>query len=74
MNFKELLKTRNITEAKLAELLHFSRNTVSNWCLGKRTPSIEVIKKIATCLNVTITEVVESLLERRTHESESTND
>lgn len=64
MNFKQLIKQQGYTEARLAVKLNCSRNTVCNWCSGRRTPSIENIKAISIFLNVDISEVVGSLLER----------
>lgn len=64
MNFKGLIEQQGYSEARLAAKLNYSRNTVCNWCAGRRTPAIKVIKEISGILNIDIGTIVESLLEK----------
>lgn len=62
-NFSHKLKSlrieRGITQKKLADSLNVSQNAIYNWENGKREPSIEMIKKIATVLGITIAEFLD---------------
>lgn len=56
---KALRESRNLSQAKLAELLHFNQTAVSQWERGTTSPSIEALKKIARLFNVSIDYLVE---------------
>lgn len=51
-NLKTIRKKRNFTQKKLADALNVSQNAIFNWENGKREPSLEMIKNIATVLDV----------------------
>lgn len=60
MEFKELLKSRDIHGAQLARRLGFTRSTVSRWVAGKSLPRAEDLPKIAEILNVSCDELLAS--------------
>lgn len=49
----KLRKDRGMTQRELAELLHVSVSTVSNYEQGIHEPDIEKLLKIAACFHVT---------------------
>lgn len=49
---KEYRKQRHYTQKELATLINVKPTTVSGWELGRNTPSIEMLKKLADILNV----------------------
>lgn len=65
-NFSEILKEERIkrrwSQAALAEKLHITRNALSNFENGKRSPKIELLEAIAEVFNVS----VDYLLGRKT--------
>lgn len=56
MQFHERLRAlredNDLTQEQLAETLHISRKTLSNYETGYRTPSIYLVVKIADYFNV----------------------
>lgn len=50
---KERLR-KGITQPELAKIMNISKQTVSNWENGKRTPDIDVLKKLCNFFNVSI--------------------
>lgn len=54
VKIKDLRLRDNITQKKLAELLHYSEKAVAKWESGKSLPSIETLYKIALLFNVTV--------------------
>lgn len=50
---KELRKSKNLSQEKLAEILGASNNAVYNWEVGRSQPPIEIITKLAEYFNVT---------------------
>ncbi|MFR1566480.1 MAG: helix-turn-helix transcriptional regulator [Christensenellales bacterium] len=58
MNFKELLKSNDMTCARLARKLGVSRSLVGFWASGKCKPSLTQIPKLADILSVGIDELV----------------
>lgn len=55
---KELLKSKKITQAVLAEKLGVSQRLVSYWCTKEREPSVTTMTKIADILSVSIEQIV----------------
>lgn len=45
-------KEKHLTQKELANLLNVKSSTVSGWELGRNTPSIEMIQKLAKIFNV----------------------
>ena len=54
---KEVMAERNITSAKLAELLNVSKATISNLINNKTMPSIDTLERVAEVLNVSFIEL-----------------
>lgn len=57
MEFKDILRElreeKDLTQAQLAEQLHFSLSIVNKWENGKKNPSVEAVKILAKFFNVT---------------------
>lgn len=49
---KELREQRGITQLQLAVLLNVSRSTIANWEIGNRLPDISMATRLAECLGV----------------------
>ena len=49
-NIKELRQGRGLTQDELAEKLFVSRQTVSNYELGRTRPDIDMLEKLAQVL------------------------
>lgn len=58
MTFKELLKKKDISAARLSRILGYNRFMVSGWCRGISKPRIEILPKLAETLGISIDEVV----------------
>ncbi len=57
---KEILKEQGRSQAWLAEKLDKSYVTVTNYCNNKAQPTIEVLNKIASFLDIDVRELLES--------------
>lgn len=55
---KEVLKEQGRTQTWLAEKIEKSYVVVTNYCNNNSQPSIEVLRKIATILNVDVRELL----------------
>lgn len=53
-NITELRRERGLTQAELAESLHYSDKAVSKWERGESVPDITVLKEIADMFEVTV--------------------
>lgn len=49
---KALREENQLSQHELATILHVSRQTISKWELGKSTPDLDSIRKLATYFNV----------------------
>ena len=49
---KEVRKENNLTQKQLASLLHTTDDSIFSWEKGRSQPSIELLQKICTELNV----------------------
>lgn len=62
MNIGEKLKLvrekQGFTQSKLAEISGYSRNSIINWEQGKRSPTYEMLAKLASALGVTTDELI----------------
>lgn len=54
---REILKDRKITIGQFAEMSGISQSNLSNYMMGKVSPTLETLNKIANTLNVDITEL-----------------
>lgn len=52
---REILKERQITIAQFAVISGISQSNLSNYMMGKVSPTLETLNKIADALNVDIT-------------------
>ncbi len=57
---KSIRIKRGMTQKRLADSLNVSQNAIYNWENGKREPNIEMIKKIAVVLGVSIQNLITS--------------
>ena len=55
---KKLRKENHVSQEKLAHILGYKKNAISQWETGKREPSLDCILKIASYFNVSIDELV----------------
>jgi len=56
---KELRAKHGLTQATFAEIFNISSGTIAMWETGKRTPDIEMIKKIAEYFEVSVDYLVD---------------
>lgn len=56
-NLKRYLKEHKLTQRDLAEKLHVSTATVSDWINGNKNPTFENIDKIANVLNISVADM-----------------
>lgn len=54
---REILKDRQITIGQFAEMSGISQSNLSNYMMGKVSPTLETLNKIAKTLNIDITEL-----------------
>lgn len=54
IRFKELRKTKNLSQQKLADILGISKSSVNMYERGEREPGLEMVEKIADFFNVDI--------------------
>lgn len=57
-NIISLLKEKNISQKKFAELLGVSQAAVTNWVKGKNSPYIELVAKMCEIFDVSFSELV----------------
>ena len=63
MTFAELLKSKDMTGARLARTIGVSKVCVCNWVRGKNSPSnVLIIQKIAKALGTDMETVLDSLV------------
>ena len=55
---KQLRKRFNMTQQQLADALNVQKGTVSMWELGKRTPDVATVIKLADAFKVDILEII----------------
>lgn len=58
-NIKRLRTKKNITQDEMAEALHVSRQTISNWERGKNEPNLEMLSSICAFFQVELSELIE---------------
>ena len=54
---KDLLKTNNLSQEKLASMLNVNQTTVSQWILGKKKPSFDSILALYNKFGITPNEL-----------------
>lgn len=58
LQLKEIMSTRNVTSALLAEKVGVSKVAVSNIVTGKSVPSLDTLMKMTNVLDITISELI----------------
>ncbi|MDE7191236.1 MAG: helix-turn-helix transcriptional regulator [Clostridia bacterium] len=58
MTFREILKSNDMTCARLSRKLGVSRSLVSLWAAGKSTPKLEIVPVLAKLLSVSVEEII----------------
>lgn len=54
---REILKDRQITIGQFAEMTGISQSNLSNYMMGKVSPTLETLNRIANALKIDITEL-----------------
>ena len=54
---REILKDRHITIGQFAEMSGISQSNLSNYMIGKVSPTLETLNKIANTLKIDLTEL-----------------
>lgn len=57
-NIYQLRKQKKLSQEQLAEFVHVTRQTISNWELGSTAPNPEQLKLLSRALNVSIDELL----------------
>lgn len=68
---KQLRTNKNLTQAQLAIKLGVTKQAINSWENNKRTPSVDILKRIAEFFSCTADSLLE--LEKRTSFIETTN-
>ncbi len=68
-NIKKYRKEKGISQEELADKIHVVRQTVSKWEKGYSVPDSDVLQKIATQLNVTVSDLLGSNSENNSEET-----
>ncbi|PGZ57898.1 transcriptional regulator [Bacillus cereus] len=55
---KEMRKRANLTQDKLAEVIHVSRQTISNWENGKSYPDIQSLILLCEIYNISLNQLI----------------
>ena len=63
-NIKKLRETNNMSQEELAESLHCTRQTISNYERVVSEPDIETIKKMTSVFNCDVKEIIETNLKK----------
>lgn len=57
LRLREILKERNITIVQFAAMSGISQSNLSNYMMGKISPTLETLSKISAVLRIDITEL-----------------
>ena len=57
---RRLRKEKNITQARLAQILFVDRSSVASWETGRRVPDILMLKRIARVFNVDVRDLLDA--------------
>lgn len=63
-NFKAILKRRGHTQSEIATAMEVSPATVSAWAKGLKFPRIDVMQRLASFLDVSVTSMLSEGLEK----------
>ena len=67
-HIKKLRKERDLSQEALAELLHVTRQAVSNWENGKTQPDLDMLERLAAVFQVDILVVIYGQLPKQEEE------
>lgn len=59
-NLSHILRSKNMTQLELSELMGVSTATVSNWCNGIKLPRMDKIDKLCTILSINRSDLVDN--------------
>lgn len=57
LRLRDILKERKLTIAQFSEMSGISQSNISNYMIGKISPTLDTLKKIADSLDIDITEL-----------------
>lgn len=57
LRLKDIRKSKNISQVEMAKAINVTQGTIANWETGKRTPDLEMLKRIANYFNVSLDEL-----------------
>lgn len=55
---RDLMKSKNLTQMELAEMLGLKYQNISRWINGHVCPTIDTVAKICKCLNCTPNDLI----------------
>ena len=58
---RQLREARGITQSQLSDRMSVSRSTIANWETGTRLPDLHMLSRLAECLGVNSTDLMEYL-------------
>ena len=58
---RQLREARGITQSQLSDRMTVSRSTIANWETGTRLPDLHMLSRLAECLGVNPTDLMEYL-------------
>ena len=58
MNLEKLRKEKNLTQTEVAEICGLKLPAYNHYENGRREPSIEILRKLATALDCTVDELI----------------
>ena len=58
LNLREIRKRKGLSQARLSELSHVHRVSISLYESGKKKPNVDSLKRLAVALNVTTDELL----------------
>lgn len=56
-NLRYYLEQKNLTQQDIANYMHCSNSTVSDWCSGKKYPRVDKMQRLADYLGVTMSQL-----------------
>ena len=66
---KKLRTGKGLTQRQLADLMYISNSTIANWETGTRMPDINMLTRLARCLNVDIYTLIDDTTYRGSSEA-----
>ncbi|MBN1855674.1 MAG: helix-turn-helix transcriptional regulator [Dehalococcoidia bacterium] len=64
-NIQHFRKRHGLSQEDMATELHVTRQAVSNWETGKAFPDIDMLKRIATFIEVSVNDIIYDAAERK---------